>query len=165
MSNFDSQRARLEAILHECSIHAERIAYARDLSSALFPLNAEAYSRLDADAVQKLDQLVYRFTKLQDALGAKLFPLLAAELREDAESLTVFDRLAVLEKAGAVPSANEWFELREVRNQLAHDYHDDPENGAGYLNDLYCYSERLLACNQKVAAFVQDRVLHNSEHS
>ena len=162
MNTIESQRARLKAVLHECSVHAERIAYAREMCAPLFPLDAEAYSKLDAKAIQQLDQLVYRFTKLQDALGAKLFPLLTAELREDAVTLTVLDRLAALEKAGAVPSADEWLELREVRNQLAHDYHDDPENGAEYLNDLYRSSERLLVYNDQVRAFVHDRVLHDS---
>lgn len=45
MNTIESQRARLKAVLHECSVHAERIAYARKMCAPLFPLDAAAYSK------------------------------------------------------------------------------------------------------------------------
>ena len=102
---------------------------------------------------------MYRFTKLQDALGAKLFPAITAVLREDATSLTVFDMLAELEKAGALPSADTWLALRETRNQLAHDYEDDPQEGSAYLNSVFDAVGSLLSAEEAVRSFVETRVL------
>ena len=80
-------------------------------------------------------------------------------LREDAESLTVLDKLAQLERARAIPDAEQWQELREVRNQLAHDYQDDVETAASYLNELFETSATLLTYHTQAYRFVRERIL------
>ena len=64
-------------------------------------------------------------------------PALVGLLREDAAAMTVIDKLQVLEQAGVVPDADGWMRLREIRNQLAHDYEDDPHYAVVYLNDVF----------------------------
>lgn len=48
---------------------------------------------------------------------------------------------------------NEWLELREIRNQFAHDYPDDPQLQAGMLNKAMQQSSRLLQVLASVNAF------------
>ena len=149
---------KLEMILRECGIHARRLEHARGVCDPWFPLNGVSYSNLTDDQIAHVDQLIYRFTKLQDALGAKLFPLIAGHLREDADTMTVIDKLAQLERAHAIEDAERWQELQELRNQLAHDYEDDAENAAAYLNDLFAASASLLAYQKQAAQFTQERI-------
>ena len=99
MSTGDQKK--LELILRECEVHARRLKHARAVCDPWFPLNKTSYSSLTDNEIAHVDQLIYRYTKLQDALGAKLFPQIVSHLREDAESLTVIDRLAQLERAHA----------------------------------------------------------------
>lgn len=155
----DGDQAKLQSTLHECDIHAGRVEYARGQCSRLFPLTKDSYRALSNEQIAHVDQLIYRYTKLQDALGAKLFPVIVGYLREDAESLTVFDRLAQLERAQVIADAEQWQEFRELRNQLAHDYEDDAETAAGYLNDLYETSAVLLSYYTQATRFVRDRIL------
>jgi hypothetical protein len=68
-------KERFEAILRECAAHQIRLAQAKARCSEFFPLDASTYEHLTDDQVEHVDQLIYRFTKLQDALGAKLSPL------------------------------------------------------------------------------------------
>ena len=150
---------RFEAILRECAAHEKRLSQAKDRCSGFFPLTPETCESLSDEQVVHVDQMVYRFTKLQDALGAKLFPAVLSVLREDAASLTVFDMLTELEKAGAISDAGSWVAMRETRNQLAHDYQDDPEEGSRYLNDLFDAVEELKATAEMATGFVRDRVL------
>ncbi len=150
---------RFQAILHECDVHARRLTHARKVCGEYFPLTPTTYSELSEDAITRIDQLVYRFTKLQDALGAKLFPMIVAQLREDADSLTVLDKLHELEKARAITDADRWQELREIRNQLTHDYEDDAEAAANYLQDRFLRSETLIEYKNQAANFVNERVL------
>jgi Fe2+ or Zn2+ uptake regulation protein len=154
-----TSKERLSAILRECDAHALRLTQARTRCVAIFPLSSDSYASLSDDQVRDIDQMVYRFTKLQDALGAKLFPAILSVLREDAASRTVYDMLSELEKAGAIHSAEDWIAMRETRNQLAHDYHDDPDEGSRYLTDLFNNVERLLATADSAARFAQDDVL------
>ena len=118
--------------------------------SSLCSVNAR-HSELTDDQVEHIDQMVYRF--------AKLFALMVAVLREDSVSLTIFDVLAELEKAGALPIADRWVALREIRNQLAHDYQDDPEEGSRYLNELYAAVDDLYKAADLIMRFVRERVL------
>ena len=154
-----NDQKKLELILRECGIHARRMEHARGVCDSWFPLDEASYSSLTDDQIAHVDQLIYRYTKLQDALGAKLFPLIVGHLREDAESMTVIDKLAQLERAHAIADAERWQELRELRNQLAHDYEDDAEIAAGYLNDLYEASASLLAFQEQATRFARERIL------
>ena len=120
----ERERVKLDAVLHECDVHARRVEYAQAVCSGFFPLSSETYQKLTDEEIAHIDQLIYRYTKLQDALGAKLFPAIVAQIREDAESLTILDKLGTLERIDAISDAERWQELRELRNQLAHDYED-----------------------------------------
>ena len=150
---------RFSVILHECDAHQKRLRQAKARCESFFPLDPRTYSELTDNQVEHVDQLVYRFTKLQDTLGNKLFPAVVSALRDDAASLTVIDGLNELERAGAIPSADNWSMLRQTRNQLAHDYQDDPEAGSRSLNDVYAQADDLLAGATTAVTFVRDRVL------
>lgn len=154
-----TSKERFEMILRECAAHQRRLSQARERCAGFFPLTPDSYENLTDEQVEHVDQMVYRFTKLQDALGAKLFPAILSVLREDAASLTVFDMLSELEKSGAITDAEGWAAMRETRNQLAHDYQDDPEEGSRYLNDLFDWVNELRATAERAAGFVRDRVL------
>jgi hypothetical protein len=77
--------------------------------------------------VQRLsDQLLFRFTKLQDALGERLVAATLMRLAEPAEDWPMRDRLNRLEKLGYL-NADDWLRWRELRNRLSHEYPDQPE--------------------------------------
>ena len=80
----------------------------RDLKAA----DLEPLSRADR---RLLDQFAYRYTRLQDDMGAKLMPAVLRALQEDIPSLSMLDRLNRLEQLGWLPSAEEWGDLRRVR--------------------------------------------------
>lgn len=150
---------RFRSLVNECRIHEKRILHARERCAELIPLNAESYANLSEDKIEHIDQLVYRFGKLQDAIGAKLFLRIVETLQEGTESLTFIDKLNILEKAGVIDSARQWRILREIRNQLAHDYEDDPEEGSKYLNDLFYSADTLIKINRQVLEFVEKNIL------
>jgi len=77
--------------------------------------------------VQRLsDQLLFRFTKLQDALGERLVAATLMRLAEPAEDWPMRDRLNRLEKLGYL-NADDWLRWRELRNRLSHEYPNQPE--------------------------------------
>jgi len=84
---------------------------------------AQNLAALESDAakVRIVDQLLYRFTKLQDALGARLVPATLARLAEPFEDWSMIDRLNRLEKLGLL-QVEAWLRWREIRNRLAHEY-------------------------------------------
>jgi hypothetical protein len=89
---------------------------------------AADWKALEADrgCVRLVDQLLFRFIKLQDAVGERLVPATLAALEEPYEDWAMRDRLNRLERLGYL-DVDAWLAWREVRNRLAHEYPDRPE--------------------------------------
>ncbi len=81
------------------------------------------------------DQCIYRFVKLQDTMGAKLFKSLLLYLGENTDR-PFLDILNQLEKIDVV-DVDEWFEIRDLRNEIAHNYADDEGMVADILNTIF----------------------------
>lgn len=89
-------------------------------------IGVDDYTHLSKEDRRLLDQFAYRYTRLQDDMGAKLVPAVLKALGEDVAPMSALDRFARLEQLGWLPSADEWLSLRQIRNQFAHDYPDSP---------------------------------------
>jgi hypothetical protein len=81
------------------------------------------------------DQIIYRFSKLQDSMGAKLFKSVLLYEGENVNRpfLDILNRLEVIE----IINVDEWFEMRDLRNEIAHDYEDNSEVAINILNSIY----------------------------
>jgi len=146
-------REVLQATLRECQLHAGVLREARDeLGDAHF--DAETVVHISTEQRRLLDQLAYRFSKLQDNMGMRLFSALLDWTEEPLpESATFAEKLQRLERLGALESVERWRELRETRNQLAHEYEDAPALKVTALNRFIADVETLLVMWQKVVAF------------
>jgi len=147
-----------QAALEVCKRHADRMAWAMSQLSNKFPLTADALGALSNTELAVLDQFSTRFAKLQDAMGAKLFPAVL-ELTKEPGQLTVFiDKLNRLEKLGAIESVDQWLKLREMRNEFSHDYPDDLELQSATLNKAYKLASELLAVMRRIETFASNYV-------
>lgn len=64
---------------------------------------------------------------------------------------TFIDRLNYAEKRGHIRSTYTWKEIREVRNQIVHEY--AAEDILALIQDIVQYTPELLACAQQVCAY------------
>jgi hypothetical protein len=92
------------------------------------------FNRLKPEKRAILDAYLKRFAFIQDFLGAKIFsPLLEIAGINNSKMSEV---LSNIEKENIIDSLENWIELREIRNELEHDY---PEELQEALDDLkYC---------------------------
>lgn len=148
---------KLLAALAECQLHAEVLAEAAHSLPERF--DAADVAGISAEVRRALDQLAYRFMKLQDALGEKVLPgLLVATLDALPPHATFAEKLQRLERLGALPSADAWRLLREVRNALAHEYPENPALQAAALTRLLGGARELISVWRAVRAFVDTRL-------
>jgi uncharacterized protein YutE (UPF0331/DUF86 family) len=74
-----------------------------------------------------------RVSEFQEHLGK----LLASIAREEEIKYSGFsDVLAFAEKAGIIGSEMEWKEIREIRNQINHEYEDDPAALSAIIKEM-----------------------------
>lgn len=128
---------KIEKIFDECDKHLYRINKAYSNTLGILPIEATKYKNLNDDEVEHIDQYLFRFAKLQDAMGRKLFKYILIFLDENIENLPFVDILNRMEKLTLLESASVWRELRDVRNELSHQYDDDAEEMAIVLNNIF----------------------------
>jgi hypothetical protein len=88
-------------------------------------LTPEHTLTLCADPVgaERLEAFVSRFGRLQDTVGDKLLPTLLMALAEPTGA--AIDNLDRAEKLGLLASADQWLDMRRLRNQMVHEYIED----------------------------------------
>ncbi len=77
------------------------------------------------DLALKLEAFTSRFSRLQDTLGDKLLPALLQALGEPKSPLLT--NLNKAEAFGWLESAESWISLRQLRNQMVHEYIEDAQ--------------------------------------
>ena len=105
-----------------CALHLKRMEFAKSKVGAFIPLNRDNYYSMDDETIGFLDQYIFRFSKLQDTMGSRLFPLTLETLAEPVSDLAFIDILNRLEKLEIIDSAHSWVQLRKIRNDIAHEY-------------------------------------------
>lgn len=139
-------QVRVTAALDVAQIHRDRIVAAMEYLSTRFPQTSQELVDADYTVIASVELLTSRFGKLQDHLGVQLVPL-ALDLSEEPLPVTAtfLDKLFLLEKLRVLPSVAEFRHLRALRNELAHDYPDDPDQALAALAQVVAAVPLLLA--------------------
>ena len=153
-------RQKLEDNLKESNKHLYRLetAFLQIEKIHKFPLKKEDFAKIIED-IQSLafsDQIIYRFSKLQDCMGAKLFKSILLYQGENVNK-PFLDILNQLEKIDII-NVDEWFEIRDLRNEIAHDYEDKDNNALDIINSIYKLKDEL---SQSLKA-IETKILKNN---
>jgi len=96
--------------------------------------NQNIFNSLEAQERAILDAYLKRFSSMQDFLGAKIFSLLLDIAGIGGRKMS--EVLYIIEKEQIIDSLDSWIELREIRNELEHDYPEELEEALRNLK--YC---------------------------
>ena len=146
-------RLKIEKYLNECNKHKIRIEKSYVKVKEIFPISAPRYQSLNDDEIEAIDQYLFRFAKLQDTLGNRLFRLIVSEYEDNINQLTFIDILNRLEKIGVIDDINIWRKLRDIRNDISHQYDDEPQEMAEALNNIFAYKSELIKIFDKIESF------------
>lgn len=136
MTPFDIVALKVQPALAECQLHCKRLHQAWLEASAFDAFKPNANCMLSEPEVRTLDQMVFRFGRLQDAMSTRLLPALLQLTQEWQDNEPFIDKLNRAEKLGMLPSTEQWQLLRELRNQTAHEYPAQPELVVTHLQQL-----------------------------
>ena len=118
-------------VLEKVNLHKKR--------AKLALLEIEQWEKLDCDIfenfekIKTIDTFIYRFIKLQDIMGEKLFKVFLDEIGEYKDSMSLLDILDKLEKFEVIDESIKWMEYRKLRNKLTHEY---PNNEQDIINGI-----------------------------
>ena len=134
-------RERFQKLLSEEKRHLKRLKEAYETFGSLgysLPLSGKDVKELltSREGTMALDQIAYRFSKLQDSLG-KLLKTSLFLLGENVERLPMVDVVNAAGKIGFPVSEEKWFELMSLRNLIAHEYEEETDKIAELINGIF----------------------------
>jgi hypothetical protein len=147
----------LDEKLYECNMHKKRLQSARTKLKPLMPLTLEVYEDMDDIFSMVIDQMIFRFSKLQDTLGDKVFSKLLELSGEDVKKMTFLDKLNRLEEL-EILTKESWMHLREYRNEIAHEYSFNQDEVVDSINLIYEKSDVLIAILDTLQRFAEEKL-------
>ncbi|MCW0485051.1 hypothetical protein [Gaoshiqia sediminis] len=154
----NDKRDKLHEALQLCTIHSERMSFAHEKIKKHFPLDKEKYLQLQPEELSFFDQLIFRFSKMQDSMGGRLFPAILENLGEEISSLPFIDRVSKLEQLNIISSADEWMLLRETRNLITHEYPFITDEVIEGLNLLYKHYQLIMEIWGNIVSYCHTRL-------
>jgi len=154
----DIPKLKLLQALEECNKHIKRMLYAYHKMATFMPLDTKKYDDLTEEQVENIDQFIFRFSKLQDAMGERLFRGVLICLGEEVKNKPFIDLLNRLEQLGAIKDKEEWLLLRKLRNDLSHEYLNESEANALNINIVYGNTRKLYDMFTQVKMYVNDNL-------
>jgi hypothetical protein len=154
----EDQRDKLTETIKICDLHYQRMIFAYENIEKYFPLTETSFSQISSLEMALFDQLIYRFSKLQDSMGSRLFKQLLDALEEDISGLPFIDILHKMEKLKLLDQARDWIVLRQTRNTISHEYPFFKEIQIEELNLLPEQVERLVSIWLKLKEFTLHRL-------
>jgi hypothetical protein len=114
----------------------------------------ERAANFSFEVEESFDALTSKFSRVADIFTQKVLKSLVLLTREDAP--TFVDRMNLCEKLGVIPSASDLVEIRDLRNQIAHEYL--AESLAEVYRDCLALSDKLMEAIEH-ADHAMDRLL------
>lgn len=153
----DKHIEQLSKIIETCLIHKQRLDYAYSKIGHLFPITEELYYTLKDDDMAYIDQYIFRFAKYQDLIGGKLFKQILLTEGEAVEDMSFRDIFNRSEKIGIAENWEQWFELRQMRNEISHEYPVISDEGVSSLNKIILSLDYLENAYSKCISYLNSR--------
>ena len=146
----------IKDIIDKINLHKKRLKLALKEIKELEILDSEIFENFEK--IKTIDTFIYRFIKLQDMMGEKLFKLTLNEIGEYKDNMSLLDILDKLEKLELIDNSNDWMMYRKLRNQLTHEYPDNEDDvieGIKIAIDSYAEIEIIL---NNIELYLNERV-------
>jgi len=128
---------KLNKIIYVAKIHLDRMNTAFNFIKPSLPVTESNYIMMSNEQVAYIDQFIFRFAKLQDLIGQNLFKIILLLEEEDIRNYSFRDLINKIEQFGIIESDEKWFKLREIRNDVSHEYPVADEEAIIALNQLF----------------------------
>ncbi|QKE28128.1 hypothetical protein AACT_0935 [Arcobacter acticola] len=142
---------KLEFHLQEAQLHIDRLESVLITLEKLYPLDSNKIESISVENKDKLDVLAFRFSKLQDLLGTKIFREYLTVLQYPIEDKNFLELLKELDKEKII-DIDIWSEFRGIRNSISHDYPSEEDEKIEAINYLIKNVKYLISITKKIKA-------------
>ena len=124
-----------------------------------FDLKRANQLNYDEELAEQVEVFSSRFCRLQDTIGDKLLPAWLNLLNE--KTNVAIDNFDKAEKIGVLPSVDTWLELRQLRNQMIHEYIEDMNILIDALQTCYQQLDFMIKVGESIIQDLENRHIIN----
>lgn len=151
MSNeLDILRANIAA----CGQRIQKLAYSLRKNRAAFPLTLARVAALTDDQEESIDALILRYSQCVAMIQDQIFRGIAYVEREDLSDKSNRDKTRLMEKLGAIQSADDFGTAAVLRNKFSHHYPEEASLRIERLNLVVAEAEYVIATFGDITAFL-----------
>jgi len=152
---------KLERLRFLCRVVKKEIHHLNYSAEKVFKegFTTERAKRLadDEELAEQVEAFTSRFCRLQDTIGDKLLPAWLDALGE--KKSVAIDNLDKAEKIGVLTSVEQWLELRQLRNQMIHEYIEDLTILADAMQTAYTHLGFIVSVAELIIKDLENRSL------
>ena len=115
----------LRASLAACGQRIQKLAYSLNKNRAIFPLTLARVKTLTDDQEESIDAFILRYSQCVTMIQEQLFRGIAFLEQEDISDKSNRDKTLLMEKLGAIKSAEAFGTAAMLRNKFSHNYPED----------------------------------------
>jgi len=145
---------RLNFYFLESNKHIEKLKKAKEVLNQFYPFSIDTLEELDENQKDKLDVLIFRFSKFQDLIGEKIFRYYFEFSGRNVE-IPFIKLLTELEREGII-EIDKWKELRLIRNNIAHEYPYEEDILIDAINKVLENIDYLIEIKIKIESIVNE---------
>lgn len=138
-----------------CNQRIEKLTYSLNKNCALFPLTVETVGRLSDEQEESIDALILRYSQSVAMIQDQIFRGIAYIEQEDLSDKSNRDKVLLMEKLGAIRSADEFGSAAVLRNKFAHHYPEAVTDRIARLNLVMEEAEFVIGVFKGILDFIQ----------
>lgn len=147
----DILRSNVEA----CRQRIAKLAYSAHKNRGLFPLEVDTVKRLTDDQEESIDALILRYAQSVSMIQDQIFRGIAYAEQEDLSDKSNRDKVLLMEKLGAICSADEFGTAAMLRNKFSHHYPEDAGQRIDKLNLVVQEADFVIDTFRGIIAFLE----------
>lgn len=135
----------LRANIAACGQRIQKLSYSLNKNRGLFPMAREGNESLTDDQEESIDALILRYSQCVAMIQDQIFRGIAYVEQEDISDKSNRDRSLLMEKLGAIKSAEDFGSAAILRNKFSHHYPEEADLRIERLNLVIDEAEFVIA--------------------
>jgi hypothetical protein len=152
-------RKLLRSNLLACEQRVLKLQYSLNKVTDLFPLTLTTISALNDEQEESIDALILRYSQSVAMIQDHIFRGIALVEQEDISDKSNRDKALLMEKLGAINSAELFGTATLLRNKFAHHYPDETAERLERLNLVIAESEYVISTFNQIKEYLHKKKL------
>jgi uncharacterized protein YutE (UPF0331/DUF86 family) len=148
--------------LQACRQRIAKLSFSLAKNQVLFPMALDTVTKLTEDQEESIDALILRYSQCVTMIQEQLFKGIAFLEQEDLSDKSNRDKTLLMEKLGAIQSAQEFGTAAMLRNKFAHHYPELNQARIDRLNLLPEESHFVIDTFKEIETYLETKKLIDS---